>query len=75
MLQEFSQAALPALGQLLQRLAVEESASNALALLLRYTIKIFWSCIYMSVPDALVSNPELTTQWLQVQTRILSKYH
>ena len=62
---------LPLLGQLLQRLAAESSQAPELANLLRIILKIFWSCIYVSIPDVLGQDRGLASAWLQVRACLM----
>jgi hypothetical protein len=67
-MQGFCYALLPVLGQLLQRLIAEPAESSELADLMRIIVKIFSSCIYVDMPEALVKDPDLARLWLQVRS-------
>jgi hypothetical protein len=64
--QEFTDATLPLLGQLLQAFISSNTDAPELAVLIRSVLKIFWSSIYMDIPAVLANDPALSQQWLQV---------
>lgn len=57
---------LPVLVQLVKRVLSEDSQTDAAATLLRISVKIFYSCIFMSIPECLIKDRALATEWLQV---------
>ena len=64
--QEFSEATLPVLANLLHTLLADTSGQAEVAVLMRTVLKIFWSCIYIEIPDVLSSHADLSRQWLKV---------
>lgn len=64
--QEFSEATLPVLAHLLHTLLADTSGQPELAVLMRTILKIFWSCIYIEIPEVLSGNADLSRQWLKV---------
>jgi hypothetical protein len=69
--QEFTDATLPVLGQLLQAFVCSPSEAPELAVLIRAILKIIWSCIYIDIPIALSADPTLSRQWLQVCMQVI----
>lgn len=65
-MQGFSRAVLPVLVQLVKSVLSEDSQTDAAATMLRISAKIFYSCIFMSIPDCLIRDPALAAEWLQV---------
>ena len=70
-MQEFSSAGLPALAQVMLQL-LAEPPSDHLAVLERVAVKIFWSCVHLTIPTCLTQNQDLARHWLQVH---LSPHH
>eukprot|EP00892_Ulva_mutabilis_P009974 jgi/Ulvmu1/7349/UM036_0009.1 len=70
-MQEFSRAVLPVLVQLMWRILSEDGATEAAAVMLRVSLKIFYSCIFMSIPECLVKGEALARQWLQALLAVM----
>ena len=64
-MQEFATTALPALAQVMLQL-LAEAPSEHLAVLQRVGVKVFLSCVYMTIPECLAKSQDLARQWLQV---------
>lgn len=66
-MQDFASAALPVLAQLMRRLQAEGGQTDHLAVFQRTAVKIFWSCIFLSIPNCLIQDAALAKEWLQVR--------